>query len=231
MEISVITPTVRHEGLPLVAKALSRQTFDSFEWIIVSPQCPERLDYDFRWIIDPLKKEGDYWTIYKAYNEAVRHAKGHLIVSVQDYTYFKPDGLAKFHYYYDCGTVVSGVGNKYSDETFTEMTWKDPRIKGQSFRRCDYNEIEWNYCSIPKSAIYEVGGFDEEMDKYSSLCGLDILDRLRIKGGYKFYLDETNITYSLEHGRLPNWEENLPFQTAYPKRLKEYEKNPVLDYL
>jgi len=37
MKISVITPTIREEGLPIVDKALNRQSFEDFEWLVGSP--------------------------------------------------------------------------------------------------------------------------------------------------------------------------------------------------
>ncbi len=219
-KISVITCSVREAGLPLIAYALAKQNFTDYEWVVDTMS---------------VKNPGDYWGVYKAYNRAVKRARGELIVSVQDYTSFNPDALDKFwtHYQDDPKGIVSGVGNKYADDTWTVMTWKDPRERDDkpSFGPCIPEEIEWNFCSIPKAAIYAVGGFDEWGDKYSSLCGLDVIMRLGIQGGWMFYLDQTNKTYSLEHGRLPNWEENIPFNGPWQERLKEYVKNPVLHYL
>lgn len=235
--ISVITVTNRDENaLKIIEKALKRQTFEDFEWIIGRPEYPEFLrEMSFIYVQDPPKNAGDYWAVYKAYNACLREARGELIVSVQDNTFFSPDGLEKFwtHYELDPKGLVSGVGNKYLDDTFTVLTWKDPRERSDqgSFYKCYPNDIEWNYCAVPRQAILDVGGFDEEMDKYSSLCGLDVLDRLNIVGGWEFYLDQTNKSYSLEHPRYANWEENLPFREAYPKRLLEYKENPRLEYL
>lgn len=234
--ITVITPSVRAQGLICVDKALARQTFDDFEWLVVSPIPFLSLRNDnFKYICEPEKKEGDYWTVYKAYNAAIKEAQGELIVSIQDYTSFDPDGLEKFWYHYKNNptAIVSGVGNKYSDDKFTVKTWQDPRENSSQgcFYECFPNDIEWNYCAVPRSAIFDVGGFDEYFDKYSSLCGLDVIMRLDIIGGFKFYLDQTNKTYSLEHGRLPDWESRLPFETAWPQRILDYKQNPVLDYL
>lgn len=232
--ITVITPTVRPEGLKLVEKALRRQSFTDFEWIVVSPQKPTNI-VNFVWVKDPGKNEGDYWSVYKSYNAGLRVAKGELIISVQDYTFFEPDALEKFWFYYqkEPKTLVSGVGGKYSDDTWTTKTWADPRERNDqtTFYPCYFNDIEWNFCSVPKKAIYAVGGFDESLDKYSSLCGLDVLARLHIIGGWDFKLDQTNKTYSLEHGRLPDWEETLPFNGPWQQKLVEYKEKPVLDYL
>jgi len=218
--ISVITPSIRPEGLALVEKALKRQTFKDFEWIVDT---------------SPEKNEGDYWGIYKAYNRLLKKCKGELVVTVQDYTFFNPGGLEKFwfHFQQEPKTIVSGVGNKYSDDTWTVKTWQDPRERDDqgTFYQCFYNDIELNYSAWPKEAFYAVGGFDEYLDKYSSLCGLDVLDRLNMIGGWNFKLDQTNKSYSLEHGRLPGWDEFTPFNGAYDKRRQTYIANPKLSYL
>ena len=218
--ISVISCSVRSKGLGLVKKALSRQTYKDFEHII------QRRESDL----------GDkYWTLYSDYNKAVKKAKGDLIVSWQDYTYAKPDTLEKFavHYEQEPKTIVGAVGNKYADDTWAVMTWKDPRERDDqgSYYNVNHVDIEWNLCSIPREAIYEVGGFDESLDYYSSLCGLDVLQRLWLIGGYEYKLDQTIKSYSLEHGRLPKWQENTPFKGAWENKCKEYILKPTLHYL
>ena len=235
--ISVITPSVRPEGLLVVNKALRRQVFTDFEWIVVSP-------HNYRiitatWVRDPGKSKGDYWSIYKAYNEALRHSRGELVVTWQDHTFSGPDTLQKFwdHYQREPKTIVTAVGNKYSDETFVAQTWQDPRERSDvgSFYSCYPNDIELNLAAFPKKAFYDVGGFDEYMDKYSSLCGLDVLHRLDRLGGYDFKIDQTIKSFSTEHGRLPEWEEHNPLKNgAYDRRVKDLidrGEYPVLDYL
>lgn len=230
--ITVITPTVREQGLRLIKKALDQQTFKDWEWIVVSPEKPS---IECTWVKDPGKNKGDYWSVYKAYNAAIRQAKGDLIVSWQDWTYVKPDTLERLwrYYEYEPETLVTGVGKKYFDDSWTIVTWKDPRERDDlgRFYETDYNNIEWNFCAVPKKAIYAVGGFDEELDKYSSLCGLDILARLDVIGGWKFKINQDIKTYSLEHGRLPGWEKNEPFNGPWQAKLHSYIANPVLKYL
>ncbi len=220
-KISVISCSIRPTGIALVEKALKRQQFQAFEWII---QGKSREN-----------KEGEYWTIYTDYNEAVKKAKGELIVSIQDHTSFKPDALDKFwqHYQDDKKSIVSGVGGKYTDDTWTVQSWADPRQRADqgSFYQCSPEDLEWNFLAIPKEAIYQVGGFDESLNAYSSLCGLDVIMRLDILGGWKYFLDQTNTTKSTEHGRMEGWEEHLPFDGPWQKRLDEYKTKPVLNYL
>lgn len=220
--ISIITPTCRgKEALKLIEKSLNRQTFTDFEWIIQEKEGET--------------PEGLYWTVYRDYNKATRKSKGQLIVSWQDWTYADPTALERFwtHYQQEPKTIVTAVGNKYADSDWVVETWRDPRMRSDqgTFYPCYYNDIELNLCSIPKEAIYAVGGFDETLDKYSSLCGLDVLDRINMIGGYDFKIDQGIKSYSLEHGRLPKWEENLPFNGPYDERRLSYLANPKLTYL
>jgi hypothetical protein len=227
--ISVITPSNRDlDGLKIIEKALRRQTHTDFEWIIGSPHKPE-LDINFKWIQDPPKSDGDYWVLNKLYNMLIKESSGELIVSIQDYTSINPDALSKFWYYKDY--IVSGVGNKYSDKKFVSSVWKDPRIDDKaSISVCDFSVIEGNFCSVPKSAIYEVGGFDEGLDKYAGMDWFSVLHRISLTGKYKFLLDMSNISYSIEHGRYDNWESNnaLYIYTDYCKR---YDINYKLGYI
>jgi hypothetical protein len=228
--LTVVTPSCRYEGLKLIEKALGQQTYQDFDWVVGSPFDPGL--YGVKWIPDPPKKKGDYWSIYTIYNNLVRGAQD-LIISWQDYTYAPRDTLERFmvHHLQEPKSIISAVGNKYVSADWVVETWRDPRITGKSYRPCRYDEIEWNLCAIPREAIVSVGGFDERLNKYSSLCGLDVLDRLNIKGGWEFKIDESIRSYSLEHGRLPLWEENNPLHGAYQKHRESYFEIPVLQYL
>lgn len=220
--ISIVTPSVRLKGLDLVKKALKNQSYTDFEHIIALQEHPP--------------KKGDYWTIYSDYNRAIKQAKGDLIISWQDYTWAKPDTLEKFAYHFkqEPKTLVTAVGDKYTDDTWTVKLWADPRKRMDqgSFYQCYPNDIEFNLCAIPKEAIYAVGGFDERLNKYSSICGLDVVDRLQVMGGYDYKIDQTIETFSLDHGRLPDWEKFNPITNgAYQKHREGYLANPTLNYL
>lgn len=245
--ISVITPTGRDPSArDLVAKALKRQTFRDFEWIIVSPSFNP--DNDGSWpagatrsqspvveLADPPKADGDVWSLNKAYNKAIKAAKGQLIVSWQDFTYSDPTTLERFwfHYQNEPNTLISAVGNKYADDSFTVVTWKDPRERSDqgAFYPCYFNDIEWNLCAVPKAALEAVGGFDEELDRFFGMDGYSVLDRLNMLGGWDFKLDQTIKSYSLEHGRPERWEELNAIHGPYEERRKSYLANPSLGYL
>lgn len=209
MKISVITPTIRKEGLDIVRLALKNQTFRDFEWIIGSP-----FDPDISGAISVIDYfDGDN-TINRVYNALIRESKSDCIVTLQDFTYIKPDALERFwfHFLDNPKRIVGAVGNKYTS-VYPELgaiIWKDPRIRLDmgSFYECMWQDVEWNCAMFPKQAILDVGGFEEKMDRYWGLDGYNVNERLEELGGYVFYLDQTINTYSLSHGRVDTWDQN-----------------------
>lgn len=90
--ISVLTPTIRNDGLEIIKKALNKQTYELFEWIICSPEKPN-LKGRYEWMKDDFT--GGLWTLNRVYNRMINYANGELIVSIQDYTSFDPDALER----------------------------------------------------------------------------------------------------------------------------------------
>lgn len=220
-KISIITPSVRPEGLKLVEKALRRQTFEDFEWLI-----------------NNKRYEGGFFGLNRAYNDLIRQSKGELLISWQDYTFVDPDCLEKFwaHYQTEPKTLVTAVGNKYTDEFWMVKTWQDPRERDDqgSYYQCFPWDIEANLCSMPKSVLYDIGGFDEQMDFEG--YGFDargVFERLELLGGYDFKIDQSIKSYSLEHGRLKDWDKYNMINKweEYKKKNIDSKRYPVLQYL
>src|ERR1035437_8527622 len=78
MKISVITPSIRCEGLKIVQQSLEKQTFQDFEWLT------------------EIGIPGRGHDLNAAYNRMLRRAKGELIVSLQDFIKAPPQYLQKF---------------------------------------------------------------------------------------------------------------------------------------
>lgn len=241
--ISIITITARPKGVELVYSALKRQQFDmsKVEWIIGTPY-PKKLNLEIiknSTIIKDPRRIGVFWNVNYQYNRCIEKARGELLISIQDYTYFCFNALAKFwqHYQNNKKAIVSGVGDKYTDETWTVKVWADPRQRDDqgSFYETDFCNIEGNFCAIPKQAIYDVGGFDAEADFLG--VGMDwygVLERIFDFGGYQFFLDQTNKSYSLPHDRLEGWDEHNLINGGYMARKKELVDKkvyPVLSFL
>jgi hypothetical protein len=231
-KISILTPTIRPGSLDVVKKALDRQTIPYDEWLIGS-------NFDTgmgTWVKDDF--EGGFFTLNRIGNKLIKQAMGELIISVQDFTFFNPEALEKFVFYYekDKNSIVSGIGDKYESvyPTLGKKVWADPRrgIGGTGFKPCIFHYIESNFCSFPRQALIDIGGYDESMDFMG--YGLDsygLLDRLDITKKYNFYLDETNESYSLPHGRVAEWDSKGITADQYKELHDKYLENPVLSYL
>lgn len=211
VKISVITPSVRKDGLDIVKKSLDNQTFRDFEWIVVSPFEYKNCDL---WIPDPPKNEGDMYNLNKAWNAAFKQAQGKLFVSFVDMTWAPPDALQQFWDHYEANPqgLIGGVGNQYEeviDDKPEILIWKDPRMRMDQGSFYEINPIDLEFCltSVPKQAILDCGGLDEEFDKVAALSEKDMCLRLD-KLGYRFYLDQSIEYRALKHPRLTaDWEE------------------------
>lgn len=201
--ISVITPTVRKDSLLIVDKCLRRQNVE-YEWLVASPD-----DYGLGiWVKDPPRKEGDYYSLNKAWNETFKQARGELIVSIQDGIWFEPTLLERFWQHYEANpkSIVGAVGHQYDhieNGKPENIVWRDPRIRIDqgSFYETLPTEIEWTVCSFPKAAIFDVGGMPEEYDKGAALS--EKITNLRFeKAGYKLYLDQSLEYRAVKHERL-----------------------------
>jgi len=213
-QISIITPSIRPKGLEIVWKALRRQTFQDFEWLIGSTFMPKH----GKWVKDNF--EGGKWTLNRIYNKLIKEAQGEIIVSWQDFTYAKPDTLEKLAFHLKENIIVGGVGDKYTGDDFMVKIWKDPRKtqKYGTYYETTFDNIEWNLCGLRKEAIYDVGGFDEGADfEYLGMDGYGVNERLN-ELGYKFYLDQTMESRSLTHGRIPDWEKLNGIHGKYTER-------------
>jgi len=230
MLISIITPTIRKEGLDIVKLALKRQTFKDFEWLIGSPFDPEI--NEARWIVDDFK--GLTWTFNRISNKLLKSAKGDLIVSWQDYTFADADALEKFarHYLINNKILVSGVGNKYKKvyPELGEQIWQDPRINNNygTFYECYPVDWEANFAMAPKQSFYDIGGYDEYLDNYFSMDNVSVVERIDDLKKYKFYLDQTIKSYSLMHNRPEGWDEKHAMHGAYQSRKNYLKKNNVI---
>lgn len=188
-KISCIIPTIRDTTLN--EKCLAKQTFKDFEVII---QRPTR----------PLPK-GNFYQLNYDMNLAIKKSKGELIISYQDMISIRPDCLERFweHYKNNPKIIVGAVGDQYSSLESPVKVWTDPRKRADqgSFYECLERDVEYTLCAIPRSALFEVGGFDEEFDLYAAIAEKELNARM-YKAGYKFFLDQSIEYRALHHPRL-----------------------------
>lgn len=239
MKISVVTPTVRENGLDLVAKCLKRQTLKDYEWIVVSPFKFVSRDDRVVWVHDPGKNEGDYYSLNKAWNSAFKIAGGELMVSIVDLLWFPPETLEHLwtHYEANSKACIGLIGHQYSELVNGKpenLVWKDPRETRNGFYEIKPFDLELCIASIPMKGIQEVGGVDEEYDQAPAWSEKDLACRLAALD-YKCYIDEGVQYRALQHPRLTkDWDDKYPesvkrFQEHY-KQIQE-GKRLRLDYV
>jgi hypothetical protein len=214
--ITVISPTCRPEGIPILEKCLKRQTFKDFEWIIVCPtNCIDPiekgmgdLNVDITILEEPPKREGDYYSLNKAWNHAFKEANGELIVNLVDWTWFPPDVLEKLwiHYQTDPKSCVSGIGHQYKDIVNGKpenRVWTDPRARLDQGSYYEVTESEMELClaSFPRQAVIDIGGFDDEYDRGCACSEKEAMLRM-YRAGYKLYIDQDLLYRAFKHDRI-----------------------------
>lgn len=235
MKITVITPSVRKQELELNRLSLKRQTLarQHFEWIVISPFEYAHSDI---WIKDPPKYHNNFYVLCKAYNEGFKYASGDLIVSYQDAIEMEPTTLERLweHYKANPKACVGAIGHQWKDNV---IVWNDPRQTDQygSFYECEPIDIEFTLCSLPKKAVFDVGGMDIEFDNGAAVGEKEMLTRID-RAGYKTYLDQSIVYFAQHHPRLTkNWDDKYKIASDYYQQCLEKLYNgerPIkLDYL
>lgn len=180
IKISVLTPTIRGvKGLQPNKESLATMTFP-----------PE----DFEWLIE----EGDGTThdLNAAFNRMLKKAKGELIVFMEDYTKATTNGLIKFWEAYQKEPNVLWTAPLGKTEDWKNVQWDWRSYADLSEITYDRWEIDWG--AAPKKILFEVGGFDEELDKYWSCDNVNVGYRAYLHG-YKFKNLSDNPAIAFNH--------------------------------
>lgn len=220
IKISVISPSIRPEGLVPTKDSLEAQTMPTGE---------------FEWLVElGLKRNGH--DLNQAFNKMIKRSKGELIVFLEDYTRIMPDGLERFWKAYkeNPNTLFTAPLGKV--DKFGETPRWDWRARKQSESQIDYTDCKWQNCeldwgAIPKAILYDIGGFDERLDQWWSCDNLSMGKRAELLG-YKFLCVFSNPAVAIDHDKFIEH----PFRQNYKPALvnlvmDEYPSNPHLPYL
>lgn len=187
--ISVITPSIRPRGLEQTFKTLQNQSVD-FEWL---PR------------LSTVKSKPD---LCYQMNQAIREAKGELIVFLQDWIKIRPDGLQLMWDYYKANpntAVTCPVGKVDTVEELVNANFAkdgirwDWRIEKEWEVEYHHWEIDWGFAS--KDAIIKAGMFFEE--RYDDGFGWENVDLAyrMMKQGVKFKCFPRNIAIAFDHDK------------------------------
>lgn len=208
-KISVITPTIRPEGLVSVYHSLKNQTFTDFEWLVE---------------VGFPSKGND---LNRAYNRLIRRSQGELIVSIQDFTTFGHTTLQELWETND-GTFYT-IDVAHSDGEHIEYDWRHFE-KGKPV---EYNRLEICMASMPKKGLYDIGGFDEELDELT--WGFDNVNlgyRVAQKG-YKIAVHPTAEAVQFKHDlKIPHPFRDKMNGSLHESRLGQIKRGEVtINYL
>jgi hypothetical protein len=217
IKISVITPSIRPAGLKIVQECLAEQTFTDFEWLVEVG----------------LKKEHD---LNKAFNKMIRRAQGELLVFYQDYIKIEKDGLEKMwkaHQLNYNTFITAPVGKADTYTASPSWDWRkfDTERTGD-YKQCEWYQWEIDWACAPKKALFDIGGFDEELDGDKWSCDNVNVGKRAHLHGCKFMVHIDNPAVALDHDKF----EVHPFRHNYSPnhnndRMNKFETNYKLDFL
>lgn len=212
MKISILTPTIRPQGLIYIQESLKKQTLQDFEWL-VEIGCPWKG-------ID----------LCKSMNRMLKRSNGEIVISWQDYIVAKDDALECFwDKYTELGKriLITAPVGKTSD--WKDIAWDWRKYKDGAI---EPNEWEADFACAPLQAFKDIGGYDEQFDNAWSWENADVALRAS-KAGYSFYCDNRNQAVAFDHDKaekhpwrggktnadLFNTKKSLLNSTNYPFKL------------
>jgi len=187
--ITVITPTIRPDGLKKTFETLQKQTLQDFQWL-------PRLSI-------PGKKPDLCYQM----NKALYEAKGDLVVFLQDWIILQPEGLEyAWNMFAEnpkaCWTFPVGKVPKFG-APISETKW-DWRYFWKRDEDIDYQRWEIDFGSAPRwalNAAHEKRGhfFDEKFDDGFGWENVDLAFGLDEINGVRFRVYPDNWAIAWDH--------------------------------
>ncbi len=213
-KISVITTSIRPNGLQRVREGLLAQTFTEFEWL-VELNWTNQVDFN------------------RACNRAIKRAQGHLIVFLQDYIKPNEDGLKAFYEVNDYTTFLTApVGKIVRDSEdvlgipHIDWDWRRDREV-----ECDWSEWEIDWGAAPRKALIDIGGFDEALDQYWGFDNVNVGLRAE-RAGYTFRCLPDNDAVAVDHELIePHPFRRLRNPEFHNQRLDEIRRGEWKGYI
>jgi hypothetical protein len=156
-KISVITPSIRPDGLKMTFETLQSQTFKGFEWLPRLSVPGEKSDLSYQM------------------NQALKESQGEIIVFLQDYIELEPDALERIYRLYKSTTdaftfpmIKDGVED-----------WRCFRADGEAVKP---EEWEIDFGAALKADIVKAGMFEERYDEGFGWENVDLAYRMGKEG-------------------------------------------------
>lgn len=211
MKVSVLTPSIRPEGLKIVQQSLEQQTFQDFEWLV------------------EIGIPGQGHDLNAAYNRMLRRARGEIIVSLQDYIKTRPDYLQRFVEAFQPDTFITAPVGKVKNLEYTGPAVWDWRAYEDA--KPDWKCWEIDSGMAPREALFAIGGFDEELDQHWSCDNLNVGKRAHL-AGYQFANLFNNPVLAYDHDAFIEHPFRKHWRPLFnDQRMREFEMGLKLTYL
>ena len=171
--ITVITPSIRPDGLKMTFEALQKQTYKGFQWLPRLSVPRETSDLCFQM------------------NQALLEAQGDVIVFLQDYIDIEPTALQEIH---DMG-IKSGEAWTFPMVKEGQKDWRCFTDRGKELK---YDQWEIDFGACAREDLRSVDGFFERYDEGFGWENVDSAYMMS-KGGVKFYCNPEIVGRGVDH--------------------------------
>jgi len=248
--IDVFTPTIRHEGIRIIADCLERQIYKDFRWIIVDH------DYNINWFTKnipfslwrktlylrpKIQRPERKYKLWNTRNTGYQFLERPLVVEIQDYHWFRSDTLIRLATAFEKNqkSIVSAYYKIVTFKNFESAHRRDNiddidlEIIDETARAHVQNKIvhggytmyEMNVSSMPLEFLLRHTPVDEDMDN-GYLIDTHYFSIPAVHEKYDILIDGEAKVYSFEHKlfekRPDGWRTDGERNQAF---LKEKYKN------
>lgn len=224
--VTIITPTIRKGFWRTMADNIASQSYRNVEWVVVDDfpknrektmkaEC-DRVGLKYQYLRGG-KTDKFYFGLSSANNIAWKHAKGELLVFLQDFVYMPPNGIEMYVDWYlkHPNDLIAGVDVYHhpafkpdvededwfngSNDFIGEFQWKNSRVKNMGITQEEHPTMwEANYGAVPKKVIDGIGGWWEFFNDGLGFDNTEMAQRAMLNGS-KLWVDDTNVATCIEH--------------------------------
>lgn len=227
VKVTIYTPTIRKGFWNIMGDNLNKQTYKNFEWVIIDDYPEDRLktakEYAKKYNLDIVYLRGKKrakkrtYGLCNANNTALQHAKGEIMVFLQDFVLMPIDGIEQIVTLYKRNpTALQALPDMYfyskQEPDTSKEDWfngetdvvgnfirQNIRIQNMGLRKTENPmDYEQNYGAIPVKVAKRLGGWWEFFDEGLGWDNTEIAWRAQ-QLGYEIILDETNVAVCIDH--------------------------------
>ena len=225
--VTIVTPTIRRGWWNIMSHNIATQTYKNIQWVIVddypedrsklASKYAEKYDLNIEYYRGKERKTKRHYGLVNANNTGLLHAKGELLIILQDFVLMPETGVEDLVTLYkkNPNSLLAPVDEYYtpkikpdteSEDWFHgeldvkgEFMRSNIRIQNLGMRHVTHAfDYEQNYGAVPTRIAKELGGWYEFYDEGLGFDNTEFAWRA-VQLGYDIIVDETNIATCIDH--------------------------------